>query len=236
MAEWYVDKGLATLVTQLKKRFPGIVIGTIGDPAHSSRDSDHNPEEDGSVDAADPMLGKSFTEKDAEWLWNTLRRYRDKRIAYIIWNRQIVSSTVQPWVVRKYTGSDPHTGHLHISVNDKHETDGSEWKLEEEKSMAAVEMSTVITLSPDACDALGKPVGTTASFQTILNYLLIHTARVSRNTQWAPGATIEDLPDAVDAAGASATAARDEIRALTSDPSDGGNTPQQNSLKAALGL
>lgn len=132
MPDWYVDKGLATLIRQLKTRFPGIVIGTIGDPDHSSRLSDHNPEADGSVDAADPMLGSSFTKADAIWLWNTLRRYKDRRIAYIIWDHQIVSSTVSPWVVRTYEGSDPHTGHVHISVNDKHETDASEWKLEEE--------------------------------------------------------------------------------------------------------
>lgn len=129
MSGWYVDKGLAKLISQLKEKFPGIVIGTIGDENHQGTTSDHNPEADGSVDAADPMLGKSFDKNDAEWLWATLRQYRDERIAYIIWNGQIVSSTVEPWKVRKYTGSDPHTGHLHISVNDKHENDTREWQL-----------------------------------------------------------------------------------------------------------
>lgn len=127
--KWHLDKGLGTLKRQYEDAYPGIVIGTIGDTAHQNEPSDHNPEEDGSVDAIDPMIGPHFTTADAEREVDALVKSRDRRIAYIIWDRRIISSTVSPWKWRRYTRSDPHTGHFHLSVNDKHETDGSPWKI-----------------------------------------------------------------------------------------------------------
>lgn len=129
MATWYVDKGLGLLIALLRARFPGIVIGTIGDEEHRARKSGHNPEADGSVDAADPTIGPHFTFANAQWLVNQLVASRDPRIAFIIWNRRIISSTVSPWTWRPYLLADPHTGHVHIEVNDLHENDLSPWDL-----------------------------------------------------------------------------------------------------------
>lgn len=129
MVAWYVDKGLERLIEQVKAKHPGMSVGTIGDAAHQKEKSDHNPEADGSVDAADFMLGAHFSSGDATALANELAVHRDNRIAYVIWNRRIISSTVSPWVWRPYSGSDPHTGHVHVSVNDKHENDTREWDL-----------------------------------------------------------------------------------------------------------
>lgn len=126
---WHLDKGLYVLCQQVRDRYPNIVIGTIGDKAHQQRRSDHNPEGDGSVDAADFMLGNGFDKNEAQWLVDTLVHHRDNRIAYIIWNRRIISSTVDPWVWRRYYGVDPHTNHVHVSVNDLHSDDKREWKL-----------------------------------------------------------------------------------------------------------
>lgn len=126
---WYVDKGLAQLNVQMRKRYPGIVIGTIGDKNHRPP-SQHIPEADGSVDAADYMIGMKFTRADAERTFRTLRANRDRRLLYAIYDGQIFSSVTQPWRLREYTGSDDHSGHLHVSVNDLHETDGSPWRLE----------------------------------------------------------------------------------------------------------
>lgn len=127
--KWYLDKGLGTLSTQLRDRFPGITIWSIGDADHQGGESDHNPEEDGSVDAIDIPINKHFTRSEAEWLFNTLITMRDKRISFLIFDHRIVSSTVRPWVIRD-KNIEPHEDHLHLSVNDKHENDSSEWKLE----------------------------------------------------------------------------------------------------------
>jgi len=135
MADWYVDKGLATLITQMKQKHPGMVVGTIAGGGHVATwpATDHAPEPDGSVDAADWMLGKAFTRDECNEFVNTLVHNRDDRLAYIIWERRIISSTVNPWVWRPYDGEDPHTEHAHTSVNDKHESDASPWKLSTEE-------------------------------------------------------------------------------------------------------
>lgn len=130
MTAWYLDNGLAVLRSQLEALHPGIVIGTIGDAAHSSEESDHNPDPDGSVDAVDPMIGPHYSTEQAQEEVDAIVSSRDNRIKYLIWHKRIISSTVNPWVWREYTGtSDPHTSHWHLSVNDSHHSNLSKWKL-----------------------------------------------------------------------------------------------------------
>lgn len=115
---WFVDPGLAVLIRQVKEANPGMTVYTIGDATHSSRESDHNPDTDGSVDAADFMIRDGFTTADAEKLFQQLLESRDSRIKYVIYNRRIFSRTISPWNVRAYDGSDPHTKHVHVSIED----------------------------------------------------------------------------------------------------------------------
>jgi hypothetical protein len=93
--------------------------GTIGDAAHASRDSDHNPwvehQGRGVVTAMDithdPARGC-----DAGLLAESLREGRDPRIKYVIFDRRIFSATREAWQWRPYTGQNPHSHHMHISV------------------------------------------------------------------------------------------------------------------------
>lgn len=136
MAEdWYVDKGLNVLNDQLRRKYPGIVIGTIGDRKHQQEHSDHNPEADGSVDASDLMIGPHFTRNDCAIVMESLRRSRDERIAYLIWNHQICSSSHDKWIWVPYHGNDPHTGHGHVSVNDDHHSNLKPWSIDGSKPM-----------------------------------------------------------------------------------------------------
>lgn len=128
---WYLDPALTVLRGQLSARYPGVVIYTIGDEAHSSKVSDHNPDPDGSVDAIDVMLGPKFSRADANNVVRALVKSRDRRIKYIIWDRQIISAG--DWVWRKYYGSNPHTDHPHISRNDNHLRDLSLWDITTER-------------------------------------------------------------------------------------------------------
>lgn len=124
------NPALSVLDGQLKVKFPGIVIGWIGDPKHAERPSDHNPDSDGTVDALDPMIGNKFTAQQAETVVANLVQSRDKRIGYIIWQGRIISSTVSPWVWRPYNGDDPHRGHFHISSRQEYETETYAWKID----------------------------------------------------------------------------------------------------------
>lgn len=108
--------------------------GTIGDEAHAKTTSDHNPwVKDGKMGVVtaldithDPDSGV-----DTYALAEHLRQKRDPRIKYVISNGRIFSSTTQPWVWRKYSGSNPHTKHVHISVNahKNHYDDHKDWDL-----------------------------------------------------------------------------------------------------------
>ena len=57
---------------------------------------------------------------DANAIAEAIRLTRDPRVKYIIWNKRICSfksvAGKQPWAWRRYTGKNPHTEHVHISV------------------------------------------------------------------------------------------------------------------------
>lgn len=94
--------------------------GTIGDSAHQSRKSDHNPwvrqGKIGIVTALDITHDPDHG-CDVNVVVNKLVESRDSRIKYIIWNRRIVSSVTSPWTWREYAGTNPHTRHFHLSVH-----------------------------------------------------------------------------------------------------------------------
>lgn len=115
-------RSLKTLRTQINAAAPNrskASDGTIGDAAHASRSSDHNPwVRDGGTGVVtaldithDPARGV-----DAGILADSLIASRDRRIKYVIWNRRIASATTSPWTWRTYGGANPHTKHVHISV------------------------------------------------------------------------------------------------------------------------
>lgn len=106
--------------------------GWIGDTAHASRPSDHNPNAFGVVTALDithdPAHGV-----DTWKLAEILRINRDPRIKYVISNGRIFSSAVSAWQWRPYTGANKHAHHVHISVmGDPALYDlASDWKIDQ---------------------------------------------------------------------------------------------------------
>jgi peptidoglycan hydrolase-like protein with peptidoglycan-binding domain len=86
-----------------------VVVGWIGDAAHQAGCSDHNPDSTGVVHAIDPMV----TGSQAQTIVNQALAH-PADLQYVIHNRTIWSATTG-WKARKYTGSDPHTNHVHLS-------------------------------------------------------------------------------------------------------------------------
>lgn len=119
---WRVAKSLLRLREQINAIAPErskASDGTIGDAAHASRTSDHNPwVKDGNIGVVTAMdiTHDILHGCDAQALVDALVNSRDPRIKYIIWNRKKINSRVQPWVWRNYTGVNPHTKHFHLSV------------------------------------------------------------------------------------------------------------------------
>lgn len=149
---WMVSPILVPLILEEKQHHSGMVVGTIGDTAHQAEaNSDHDPDEWHFVAAGDFMIGPHFTATDAEWLFQrivTQIRMGDKRCAYAIYKRRIVSSTVSPGSIRTYSGTDPHTNHVHVSVphgSQPHPT--TSWHIYQED-----------TVTPDDIEAIAAAV------------------------------------------------------------------------------
>lgn len=114
---WRLAKSLSTLLAEANAAAPDRNKrndGTIGDAAHAARASSHNPNAYGVVTALDithdPAHGM-----DCGVLFEYLRTHPHPELRYIIHNRQVARRT-SGWAVKVYTGSNPHTGHIHIAV------------------------------------------------------------------------------------------------------------------------
>ena len=101
--------------------------GWIGDARHSSRVSDHNPDAQGWVRAIDIDADLSKRKGLASDVADQIRlaaRAGDKRIAYVIFEGRI-ASRILGWRWRKYTGSNKHNHHIHISFTKAGDQDSS---------------------------------------------------------------------------------------------------------------
>lgn len=127
---WYLAPALVALRDETNRLWPlrsKASDGTIGDARHAGGTSDHNPKPDGRgglvVDALD-LTHDPAHDVDCNILsrWVTV----DRRTKYVIWNRQIWNPAVSPhW--RPYTGSNPHTKHMHVSIRADLRNDISAW-------------------------------------------------------------------------------------------------------------
>lgn len=122
---WRLAGSLITFRDQVNAAYPGrnkASDGTIGDSAHASRVSDHNPNSAGVVTAIDithdPAHGLDIWK-----LAQALVASGDPRIKYIIVNRKIWEGA---W--HAYSGSNPHETHMHLSVKGDYDNK-NKWSL-----------------------------------------------------------------------------------------------------------
>ena len=119
------------LLGEINRRAPGRSLaadGGIGDAAHSSRTSDHNP-----CDCCGVVCARDFTHDPpggfdagqfAAWLRTRVLQGEEPRVKYVIWDGRIFSGAGQshaPGIWRPYTGTNRHAHHVHVSV--RHEAD-----------------------------------------------------------------------------------------------------------------
>jgi len=103
--------------------------GWVGDTRHAARPSDHNPDANGWVRAIDvdrDLSGKPKPDIMPD-LADQIRiagKSGEKRIAYVIFDGRIASPRLN-WRWRKYTGSNKHNHHCHISFTKEGDEDGS---------------------------------------------------------------------------------------------------------------
>jgi hypothetical protein len=131
---WRAAKSILKLRDQINE-FAGnrdkSADGIIGDAAHASRTSDHNPwvhDKSGlgvvtAIDIShDPANGVDTHYMKVAMHSNSIAAQlvasRDARIKYIISNSYICSGNdgPSPWTWRPYHGANPHNHHIHVSV------------------------------------------------------------------------------------------------------------------------
>jgi hypothetical protein len=123
MSEFFLAPALVKLRDEINAEFPKRDKGSdgwIGDSSHAARVSDHNPcwtcagRYRGIVRAIDVDVDDNDPKRDLrrEVLNATIG---DPRVWYVISNGIIYSRTFG-WAARKYTGSNSHFMHVHISL------------------------------------------------------------------------------------------------------------------------
>jgi hypothetical protein len=119
--------------------------GIMGDARHQARKSDHNL--GNAVDIThDPGSGCRGSLIAAHAV-------RDSRVKYVIFNRLINTRDGRGW--RRYTGSNAHTHHCHISIRAAVRTDDSAWGW----ANAANDKNVVLPPDPATTPAPAGPAG-----------------------------------------------------------------------------
>lgn len=106
---------LVALRAEVKRSFPHRDTGSdgwLGDAAHRARKSEHNPDAKGMVHAID-LDTDGLTKAEKARLLKAV--IGDDRVWYVIHDGTIWSRTYG-WRARRYTGPNPHHGHIHISI------------------------------------------------------------------------------------------------------------------------
>ncbi|GIJ30163.1 hypothetical protein Vqi01_53250 [Micromonospora qiuiae] len=129
--DWYLNQALTNFRNAVNAAYPNRdkkSDGTIGDAAHQKTSSDHNPDPDGSVDAWDMDVevngdGMPYRE-DIERLKRVFEQHESAQ--YWI-HDHLIASRGSGWVRRVYTGSSPHTEHVHWNTRESHERSTKPW-------------------------------------------------------------------------------------------------------------
>lgn len=126
---WRMANSLETLRDEINKAAPNrstVSDGGIGDAAHASRTSDHNPWV--TLNGVGIVRARDFTNDPSGGLdCNRLATFLALKLAegkhpalgsgaYVIWNKRIISRDRIKEMWRPYSGSNAHQHHLHLSV------------------------------------------------------------------------------------------------------------------------
>lgn len=110
--------------TRLHPKRSRLSDGILGDQSHQARKSDHNLGNawDLTHDPGDGVDCNTLAER----IVTRAKTGLEVRAKYVIWNRRIASAE-HGWRWRPYTGSNPHTKHMHVSIYAHRRGDVSPW-------------------------------------------------------------------------------------------------------------
>lgn len=113
MASWRLARALQVLTAEIRAVHPGTTVWSIGDEDHQNGYSDHNPNQNGVVCAIDVLGDHGLDLADFA---HYLAAHPHPAIKYVIFARRIWSRARAAEGWRRYSGSNPHSTHVHVSV------------------------------------------------------------------------------------------------------------------------
>lgn len=132
LKRWRTSKPITTLGTQIESSIPERhgADGTAAGRSHSIK-SDHTPDANGIVRAID--IGEHTEE--GFFIAEAIRLSQDNRVKYLIHEGRMFSSYPKPgyppYTWRPYSGSNPHSNHIHLSVLNYFDEDDRLWDIGE---------------------------------------------------------------------------------------------------------
>ncbi|WKU03843.1 hypothetical protein [Micromonospora sp. HUAS LYJ1] len=143
--------------------------GWIGDQAHATRPSGHNPDESGKPERTDADkvdevraidLDADVDPAPADELFAELDRIRRtpalrKRLIYIIYRRKIASAS-NGWEWKPYSGDSPHTEHGHLSGHPDYDNDRTPWGVATKGDVMDTKQEAKLDKALDKLDKLEK--------------------------------------------------------------------------------
>jgi hypothetical protein len=202
MASWILVPCLVTLRNEFNLLAPGrdrASDGTVGDAAHATSSSDHNPDETGRTPYEDADRRNEVHAIDVDddlrrsgWDMNRClkiiitrhRRGLDNRLQNVIYDRRIWSRSFG-WQARAYTGSNAHTQHAHFSARytTAQENDTRPWGLVEEVDEVAFadeKIKVTATTGKELFDP-DRKAGSEVEAATVLQLAAIWARRSARD-------------------------------------------------------
>lgn len=118
MSSFHIAATLLDLTKEINKKYGAplwptgsIGDGAVGDTSHQARKSDHNP--DWSANGVIRAIDIGIEGRNAREILNTV--IGDPRVWYVI-HKGIIYSRTHGWRALRYTGSNSHPHHIHVSI------------------------------------------------------------------------------------------------------------------------
>jgi hypothetical protein len=203
--------------------------GWIGDAAHATRPSDHNPDAEGRVlaidiDATGPWPRGNDIGDYAEFLRQRQNSGADSRLEYIIHNRHMCSRS-SSWEWQAYTGDDPHINHAHFSA--RHDHSGQD-------TASAWQLGEVGIVAHDPLDTTDAQTVWTKGGADAQNNASGYATGLRKQTTAVVDPRFDSLDEAVAALQTTVNSVNELIEALNHDPADGGPSAIQLAIADAV--
>jgi hypothetical protein len=152
---WRIARSLEQLRNQVNAQYPNrskASDGVIGDAAHASSASDHNPNRNSVVCAMD-LTHDPANGFDAHALAEWLRTHRHPNLRYVISKGRIAGW----WNGWQWEASSGHFAHIHVSVGTLGVGDGQTYDRYDDTSLWDINVGAVAPPPPVGADQLLEP-------------------------------------------------------------------------------